>query len=78
MMDEDLVHHTQLRNKCSSFGHLDTDKGLKVYLLKHHVILLEIIVNVDLNLIILKRNMNTLALLFFIHVNLPWNVLVTT
>ena len=34
MMDEDLVHHTQLRNKCSSFGHLDTDKGLKVYLLK--------------------------------------------
>ena len=34
MMDEDLVHHTQLRNKCSSFGHLDTDNGLKIYLLK--------------------------------------------
>ena len=34
MMDEDLVHHTQLRNKCSSFGHLETDKGFKVYLLK--------------------------------------------
>ena len=34
MMDEDFVHHTQLRNKCSLFSHLDTDNGLKIYLLK--------------------------------------------
>ena len=78
MMDEDLVHHTQLRNKCSSFGHLDTDNGLKIYLLKPSHDSAGLIVNVDPNSIILKRNMNTLALLFFIHVNLPWNVLVTT